>query len=85
MNWEIIWSERARRDLRRLDPSVTLRVVGAIERLAEAGVGDVKRLQGYENQWRLRVGAWRVRFTLEPVGGVLLIVRVLPRGSAYRR
>ena len=81
MNWKIIWSERARRDVRRLDPAVTLRVVGAIERLAEAGIGDVRRLQGYEDQWRLRVGA----FTLDPENSSLLIIRVLPRGNAYRR
>ena len=84
MNWRVIWSERARRDLRRLDPSVTQRVMRAIERLAEAGIGDVRRLHGYESQWRLRVGAWRVLFTMDPASGFLVIVRVLPRGSAYR-
>lgn len=84
MNWRIVWSERARRDLRKLDASVSQRVVSALEELAEAGHGDVRRLQGIEDQWRLRVGKWRVRFTLDPVSATLLIIRVLPSGDAYR-
>ncbi|MDE2815352.1 MAG: type II toxin-antitoxin system RelE/ParE family toxin [Chloroflexota bacterium] len=84
MNWRIVWSEHARRDLRRLDALAAERVVRAVERLAEAGHGDVRRLQGIEGQWRLRVGKWRVRFTLDPTSATLLIIHVLPRESAYR-
>ncbi|MYB77757.1 MAG: type II toxin-antitoxin system RelE/ParE family toxin [Chloroflexi bacterium] len=84
MNWRIVWSERARRDLRKLDASVSQRVVRALEELAGTGLGDVKRLRGYDDQWRLRVGRWRVRFTIDPVSATLLIIRVLPRGDAYR-
>ena len=35
-------------------------------------------------QWRLRVGAWRVRFNRDPEARTVLILRVLPRGRAYR-
>ena len=84
MTRRIVWSERARRDLRRLDASVAHRVVRALERLAEAGQGDIRRLREYDDQWRLRVGMWRVRFTLDPVNATLIVIRVLPRGSVYR-
>jgi mRNA-degrading endonuclease RelE of RelBE toxin-antitoxin system len=36
-------------------------------------------------EWRLRVGDWRVRFTFDDEQRVIVVLRVLPRGRAYRR
>ena len=44
--------------------------------------GDVKSLQGGTSELRLRVGAYRVRFTDE--GNTLHVIRVLHRKEAYR-
>jgi mRNA-degrading endonuclease RelE of RelBE toxin-antitoxin system len=35
-------------------------------------------------EYRLRVGAWRVRFRVDRQAGALIVLRVLPRGKAYR-
>ena len=56
----------------------------AIDHYAETGNGDVKRLQGVDHEWRLRVGDWRVIFTLDEGRLLVIVLRVLPRGSAYR-
>jgi mRNA-degrading endonuclease RelE of RelBE toxin-antitoxin system len=54
--------------------------------LAEADVGDVVRLKNVAPpEWRLRVGEVRVRFAFVYEDGVLLVLRVLPRGKAYDR
>jgi mRNA interferase RelE/StbE len=80
-----VFSARARRDLRRLDAPVRRRVVDALDRLTgDAPAGDVVRLAGVDDEWRLRVGDWRVRFTRDPGSGVIQVLRVLPRGRAYR-
>jgi mRNA interferase RelE/StbE len=42
---------------------------------------NVKKLQGREDEYRLRVGDWRVIFTED--GVVLDVLKVSPRGSAY--
>lgn len=85
MTFEIRWRPRALRDLERLDRRVQRRVVVAIERLARTGEGDVKRLQGLTPpEYRLRVGDWRIRFGRDDAEQVLYILRVLPRGGAYR-
>ena len=84
MTWNIVWSGPARRDLRQLSPNDASPVLAALDRLAEAGYGDVRPLQGQERRWRLRVGDVRVVFTYEDEGGVLRVVRALPRGRAYR-
>lgn len=40
----IVWSDRARRDMRRLGSEVARRVVVAVERYAATGQGDIKCL-----------------------------------------
>ncbi len=73
------------RDLKRLDPPVRHRILEALEGLTEVPPrGDVHRLAGEANAWRLRVGDWRVRFTRDRDSGVIYFLRVLPRGRAYR-
>jgi mRNA interferase RelE/StbE len=81
--WRIRWTPRAQKDVRRLDPQVAERVRTAIRRFAETGHGDITRLE-VEGDLRLRVGAWRVRFDYDYDGHALIILRVLPRGQAYR-
>jgi len=45
---------------------------------------DVQKLRGKPNEWRLRVGDWRIRFGLDASARIVVILRVLPRGRAYR-
>jgi mRNA-degrading endonuclease RelE of RelBE toxin-antitoxin system len=66
-----------------LDQPVAARVIGAIERFAETGAGDVKRLRGASAEYRLRVGDWRVRFD-QPDKDIIRILRVLHRRETYR-
>ncbi len=40
--------------------------------------------QASSREWRLRVGDWRVRFTREQASRTVYVLRVLPRGRAYR-
>ena len=84
MNWGLVYSNRARRDIRSLDPSVARRVFQSLERLAQTGYGDVTRLHGQEKEWRLRVGQWRVRLTFESESHVIRVFRVLRCSQAYR-
>lgn len=81
-----ILAARARRDLRRLDRPTKRRIVAALDRLTgEPSRGDVVRLTGTDDEWRLRVGDWRVRFTRDRETGRVQVLRVLPRGRAYDR
>jgi mRNA interferase RelE/StbE len=42
---------------------------------------NLRKLQGREDQYRLRVGDWRVIFRQD--GVILDVLKVRPRGSAY--
>ncbi len=84
--WRVVVDDRARKDLRRIDPPTRERILRAIARLAQGAelTGDVKRLQG-SHEYRLRVGDWRVRFERNDQQLTVTVVRVLPRGRAYDR
>jgi mRNA interferase RelE/StbE len=85
-HWQVVIDDRARKDLRRIDPPTRKRILNAITRLAQGAelTGDVKRLRG-SHEYRLRVGDWRVRFERQDQRLVIVIVRILPRGRAYDR
>ncbi|MDE7267947.1 MAG: type II toxin-antitoxin system RelE/ParE family toxin [Lachnospiraceae bacterium] len=63
-----------------VDKSTKKRLKDAIEKIP---FGDVKKLQGAENGYRLRVGDLRVLFTLE--NDIIFIDNIIPRGQAYKK
>jgi mRNA interferase RelE/StbE len=83
--WGIKWTPRAEKDLRRLDRQVAERVRAAVRRFAETGQGEVTKLTAEGGDLRLRVGDWRVRFDYDHEHRALIVLRVLPRGRAFRR
>lgn len=84
MSWQVQWTERALKDMARLDTTTRHRLFVAVDRFAATGQGDIKRLQGAATElFRLRVGGWRVIFSRE-TNNVLSVQRVRPRGSAYQ-
>lgn len=56
------------------------RLQEAIEKIP---LGDIKKLQGIKNGYRLRVGDLRVLFTME--NDNIYIDNIIPRGQAYKR
>ena len=86
MTWRVHWSNRAADDLRRLaqrDERTARRIGQAVTRLAENRQGDLRKIAGAD-EWRLRVGDWRVRFMFDQEGHTIVVTRVLPRKEAYR-
>lgn len=80
---EIEWTETALEHMAALDKGIARRVKQAVERFADAGAGNVKRLQGIDPpEYRLRAGDYRVRFHLE--GATIQVLRVRNRREAYR-
>jgi mRNA-degrading endonuclease RelE of RelBE toxin-antitoxin system len=70
-------------DMAALDKGIARRVKQAVERFADTGAGNVKRLQGIDPpEYRLRVGDCRVRFHQE--GETFQVLRVRNRREAYR-
>jgi mRNA interferase RelE/StbE len=79
----IEWSPQAQNDARKLDRAVARRIFAALDRYAETGYGDLVRLEGVRDEYRLRVGDWRVRMRLE-APDLAVILRIRHRREAYR-
>ena len=76
---KIIYAKRAIKVLARLDSPTKQRIRRSI---ADIPLGDIKRLQGHTELYRLRVGDWRVLFSY-PDADTALIEKISPRGEAY--
>ena len=53
------------------------------EAIEKVPFGDIKKLQGIDNGYRLRVGDLRVLFSIED--DRIYIDNIIPRGQAYKR
>lgn len=77
---KIEYEKEAAKHIQAQDKPTRQRLKAAIEQLPR---GDVRKLQGYKNEYRLRVGDLRVLYSL--VDQTIIIKDVLPRGQAYKR
>src|SRR5438477_6990578 len=83
--FQITFASAARKDLESLDPSIGRRVLAKIRQLISSPrpAGCVK-LTGFTNRWRIRVGAWRVLYTIDDSARLVDIVAIRHRSDAYR-
>ena len=82
MTYRIVIEKPAMKFLQKQPQAQRERLLRAIQGLPDNG--DIKPMSGHENLYRLRVGSYRVIYTIE---GDLLIIRVLTignRGDVYK-
>ena len=74
----------ARKELEALPDSVLSRVVRKLESLAETPrPAGCKKLKGYKNQWRIRVGDWRVLYIIDDDAQLVSVTRIAHRREVY--
>jgi mRNA interferase RelE/StbE len=83
--WTLSYARRAEKDIARLDAPIRRRVFAALERLAADDMAMEARKLKTVDEWRIRVGDWRVRFTRDDNARTIHVTHVLPRGRAYDR
>ncbi|KJS10740.1 MAG: hypothetical protein VR67_17665 [Peptococcaceae bacterium BRH_c8a] len=85
MEYEIIFSPRARKDFKKIDRETKTKVKEALKGiLAVPPKGDIKKLKGFQGRFRLRVGYWRILYSLDRKIGELIVLEILPRKDAYK-
>jgi mRNA interferase RelE/StbE len=88
LTWNVEWDERARRELRRLDPAIQRQILGYLrERLV--GPGDPRRFGrafsgGKHGLWRYRIASYRLICRIEEERLVVLVLAVGHRKEIYR-
>ncbi len=86
MTYTVLLELRAERELLALPSQVIRRIDSRLRGLAEAPTprGAIK-LQGRETRgWRIRVGDYRILYTVDEAAGVVRVYRIRHRREAYR-
>jgi len=80
--YEIIFSEKAEKQLKKLEKDIQNRIISVLERIRIRPESYVERLVG-EQVYKLRVGDYRVIMDLENNRLIVLILKVGHRKNVY--
>jgi mRNA interferase RelE/StbE len=83
--YEISFRRSAEKDLRKLDPANQRRVLKAVDDLArEPRPSGCCKLHGSGDVWRIRIGDYRVVYSVDDMVLVVAIERIRHRREVYR-
>lgn len=82
MSYEIIFSDKSLKQLKKLEKNVQNRIIAALERIRIKPEAYVRRIVG-DPGYRLRVGDYRVIIDIDKGKLLILILKVGHRKSVY--
>jgi mRNA interferase RelE/StbE len=83
--WTVVVHRDAKKELRRLPQHVQGSVLASIHALAsEPFPQGSSKLSGYAGLYRIRIGDWRIVYSVDGETRAVTILRVASRGEAYR-
>ena len=81
--YQIIIKKAAKKFIDRLPTNEKRRIVSAIERLPNGE--DIKKLKGHDRLLRLRVGEYRIIYTVDHGERIVYVIDAGNRGQVYKR
>jgi mRNA interferase RelE/StbE len=83
--YEILVEAKAESDLRGLPVAVFRRIVPHLHALAEQPrPHGCRKITGAKNDWRIRVGDYRILYEIDDESKAVRVMRVRHRSEAYR-
>ena len=74
----------ARKELEALPNHVLARMISRLEALSEnPRPAGCKKLKGYKDQWRIRVGDWRAVYLIDDKTRLVSVTRIAHRREVY--
>ncbi len=84
-SYVVQYDPKALKELAKLDKWAARRIVRAVDMLkADPRPAGARSLVGYPDLWRIRVGDYRVIYTIRDAELLVLTLRVAHRSSVYR-
>lgn len=80
-SYNIKLTKKAEKFIKKQDKDIQKRIIKAIVELPE---GDIKKLKGMDELYRLRVGDFRVIFEKNDMELVIVVIDVGNRGQIYK-
>ena len=85
-NYAVEVKPPARKELEALPDKVLARVVRKMDSLRDTPrPAGCKKLKGYKDQWRVRVGDWRVVYIIDDAAKLISVTRIGHRREVYER
>ncbi|MGA7172863.1 MAG: type II toxin-antitoxin system RelE/ParE family toxin [Candidatus Dormiibacterota bacterium] len=83
--YQVRYDPKALKELSKLDKPVARRIVGAVDRLkADPRPRGARPLVDFPDLWRLRLGDYRVIYTIRDAELLVLALRIAHRRGVYR-
>ncbi|AUB59865.1 hypothetical protein BK009_03750 [Methanobacterium subterraneum] len=85
MRYKVFLDRKALKNLEDIESDISDSIMNRIIKLKDGFLPDldIKKLKGYSNHYRLRIGKYRVLFQLQK-DHVIIIYAILPRKKAYK-
>jgi len=74
------YSKQAAKVIERIDVTIKGRILNGISKIP---AGDIVKMRGHDELYRLRIGGWRIIFSYLQTDEVF-IVTIAPRGQVYK-
>ena len=87
MNYSIEIDKIALKYLQKLDKPTRVRITRSLQILSENPFHpelDIVKMKGFENDYRLRIGPYRVVYSLENKKLMIYVIKIGPRGDIYK-
>ena len=84
MSYSFFWTDRSRKDLEKLSPIISKRIVDKIESLSEDPHRTAERCEGYL-YYHQRVGIYRVILDINDSNNLISVRHVGLRKKVYKR
>jgi mRNA interferase RelE/StbE len=85
-SYDVALTSSAERELRRLSGQLIARIMPRLETLASnPRPSGCKKLRGGDDEWRIRVGDYRVVYTIDDTELRVEVTRIRHRSEVYER
>ncbi|MDD5148535.1 MAG: type II toxin-antitoxin system RelE/ParE family toxin [Candidatus ainarchaeum sp.] len=83
MGFEIIWTNRSKKDLKLIDKQIALRIIDKVEELRGRDIVFLEKVTG-KDFYKLRIGQYRALIDKHPATKKLFILKVGHRKKIYK-
>ena len=85
-SYRVVLTSTAEKELKGLSAQLNARIVPRLENLADnPRPRGCKKLQGGDKEWRIRVGDYRVVYTVDDAEMLVEVTRICHRSAVYER
>ena len=85
-SYRVVLTSSAERELKKLPADLVARILPRLESLASnTRPAGCRKLQGGDREWRIRVGDYRVVYTIDDGKLLVEVVRIRHRREVYER